>query len=144
MHRVFFRDAVGAIVVYDVTNEASFHSAKEWKKEIDKSVFLDDETRTQIPTILLGNKCDIPHQEFVKKEEIADFCKEHGFIQHMNVSAKTGRNIDASLRELADVVMETCKDMIEEDENDPAEDAVILNQDSDTMSAKVDKKGCCT
>jgi GTPase SAR1 family protein len=52
--RIYYRDAVGAFVVFDVMSRRSFESAKRWKEDIDQKVFLRDGAR--IPVVLLGNK----------------------------------------------------------------------------------------
>jgi GTPase SAR1 family protein len=52
--RIYYRDAFGAFVVFDVMNPNSFESARRWKMDIDSKVFLRDGSK--IPVILLGNK----------------------------------------------------------------------------------------
>jgi GTPase SAR1 family protein len=55
MTRVYYKQAVAAIVVFDVTDAESFEGVKIWKKDIDSKVYLPDD-QTPIPTILIGNK----------------------------------------------------------------------------------------
>jgi GTPase SAR1 family protein len=55
MTRVYYKQAVAAIVVFDVTDAESFEGVKVWKKDIDSKVYLPDD-QTPIPTILIGNK----------------------------------------------------------------------------------------
>ena len=52
--RIYYRDAVGAVVVFDMFNKQSFESAKKWKEDIDSKVFLPN--GNPIPVILMGNK----------------------------------------------------------------------------------------
>ena len=40
MTRVYYREAVGAFVVFDVTRPATFEAVAKWKKDIDKKVRL--------------------------------------------------------------------------------------------------------
>ena len=52
--RIYYRDAVGAIVVFDMFNKNSFESAKKCKADIDSKVFLPN--GEMIPVVLVGNK----------------------------------------------------------------------------------------
>lgn len=40
MTRVYYKEAVGAFVVFDVTRHDTFKAAKTWKNDIDKKVLL--------------------------------------------------------------------------------------------------------
>ena len=50
--RSYYRDAIGAIVVYDITNEDSFKNVKRW---IEDARELSDDNVT---CVLVGNKKD--------------------------------------------------------------------------------------
>ena len=53
----YFRDAQGAVVVFDLTDESSLEEAKVWLRQI--MLHCD----CSIPLILLGNKADLFNQE---------------------------------------------------------------------------------
>ncbi len=61
--RIYYRDAVGAFVVFDMFNPKSFESAKKWKQDIDSKVFLADGAK--IPVVLLGNKVCFRPEDFM-------------------------------------------------------------------------------
>lgn len=48
----YYRNVHAIVVVYDVTNQTSFEDLAHWIEECDKYCFTD------IPRILVGNKCD--------------------------------------------------------------------------------------
>ncbi|KAK5643926.1 hypothetical protein RI129_007771 [Pyrocoelia pectoralis] len=48
----FYRNVHAVVIVYDVTNRASFDSLVYWLDECDRNCF------TNVPRILVGNKCD--------------------------------------------------------------------------------------
>ena len=52
--QVFYRDAVGGFVVYDVTQRVSLEHCLQWKKEIDDIVQLLN--GDPIPIVLIANK----------------------------------------------------------------------------------------
>lgn len=57
MTRVYYKEALGAIVVYDITRPQTFEGVTRWKKDIDAKVALPDAWGGgQIPVILLANK----------------------------------------------------------------------------------------
>ena len=54
MTRVFYKDAVGAFIVFDVTRAGTLDATLKWKQDINKKVQLPD--GNPIPCILLANK----------------------------------------------------------------------------------------
>ena len=54
MTRVYYKEAVGCILVFDVTRPASFEAVQKWKLDLDTKVQLPNGGR--IPCVLMGNK----------------------------------------------------------------------------------------
>lgn len=54
MLRVYYKDAMGAFIVYDVTRTSTFEAVVKWKKDLDSKV--TQLNGDPIPCILLGNK----------------------------------------------------------------------------------------
>ena len=52
--QVYYRGAVGAFVLFDVTESASFDAVQMWKEDIDTKVALPNDR--PIPAVLLANK----------------------------------------------------------------------------------------
>jgi Ras-related protein Rab-32 len=59
MTRVYYKEAVGAFIVFDVTRAATFDAVVKWKQDLDTKVQLPD--GTAIPCVLLANKVNL-HQ----------------------------------------------------------------------------------
>jgi len=57
MTRVYYKEAVGAMVVFDVTRVTTFEAVSKWKNDIDQKVFINEDQ--PIPVVLLANKCDM-------------------------------------------------------------------------------------
>lgn len=55
MTRVYYKDAIGAFVVYDVTRPKTFENVVKWKNDIDSKVQVPG-GHGDIPAILLANK----------------------------------------------------------------------------------------
>lgn len=58
MTRVYYKEAVGCILVFDVTRPASFEAVSKWKTDLDSKVQLPNGGK--IPCVLLGNKVQKP------------------------------------------------------------------------------------
>lgn len=51
---MYYKEAVGALVVFDVTRVTTFEAVTKWKNDIDAKVMLPD--NKPIPVVLLANK----------------------------------------------------------------------------------------
>jgi Ras-related protein Rab-32 len=79
---MYYKEARGAFVVYDISKERTLHEgALKWKNDIDNKVFLPN--GDPIPVVLLANKCDLSPSDSTEKltEELNRFCKIHGFAK---------------------------------------------------------------
>mmetsp|Transcript_21895 Transcript_21895/g.32534 ORF Transcript_21895/g.32534 Transcript_21895/m.32534 type:complete len:97 (-) Transcript_21895:235-525(-) len=93
MTRVYYKEAVGAFVVFDITNTKTWEEVAKWKHDIDNKVKIgtppDDRP---IPVVLLANKVDLDRSEegFVEnnKKIIDQYCEQHGFLGWFATSAK--------------------------------------------------------
>jgi signal recognition particle receptor subunit beta len=56
--QVYYKDAVGAFVVFDVTRLATYDAAAKWKNDIDSKVTVGVENKP-IPVVLLANKVSL-------------------------------------------------------------------------------------
>ena len=81
----FYKDAYGAIIVYDVTNKESFNKIKFWINEIISKCPSD------IIILIIGNKTDI--KERVVSYDEGNLLAQKYQIEYFETSAKTGNNI---------------------------------------------------
>jgi Rab family protein len=86
-----YRRALGALLVYDVTKEASFQSLKSWLENLKQNAESD------IVIMLVGNKSDIVKTEGEDAREVPTEAARH-FAQHENLlfietSAKSNANV---------------------------------------------------
>jgi len=106
MTRVYYKEAVGAFVVFDVTRLNTFEAVQKWKTDIDAKVTLPPDDRP-IPVILLANKCDLVKEGFAKNTAQMDkYCEEHGFAGWFETSAKDNINIEQSAKCLVGKILE--------------------------------------
>ncbi|XP_068916543.1 ras-related protein Rab-38 isoform X3 [Tenebrio molitor] len=105
MTRVYYKEAVGAFIVFDVTRITTFESVAKWKTDLDSKVQLSD--GSPIPCVLLANKCDQPKEGLVNNHNKMDeYCKENGFTAWFETSAKDNINIDEAARALVNKILE--------------------------------------
>lgn len=139
MTRVYYREAVGAFVVFDVTRVATFEAVQKWKADIDSKVTLPPDDRP-IPVVLLANKCDLNPKDGLgrNKEEMDKFCAEHGFAGWFETSAKDNLGIDKGAKFLVQKILESDVSRVKESDPD-----VINPKDLPAGGSEEKKGGCC-
>ncbi|XP_018795745.1 PREDICTED: ras and EF-hand domain-containing protein homolog isoform X2 [Bactrocera latifrons] len=104
MTRVYYKEAVGAFIVFDVTRSGTFDCVSKWKEDLDSKVQLPD--GSPIPCILLANKCDQEKQGIVTTpEKMDEYVRENGFAGWYETSAKENINIDEAARALVNKIL---------------------------------------
>ena len=89
---MYYQEAVGAMIVFDVTVPQNLNVVQIWKKDIDSKVFTTEDK--PIPCLLIGNKIDLVPDGWEKsKEEMEQFCQENGFIGYFETSAREAINV---------------------------------------------------
>ncbi|KAI4878751.1 hypothetical protein NFI96_028758, partial [Prochilodus magdalenae] len=97
MTRVYYREAVGALIVFDVTRASTFDAVLKWKDDLDSKVTLSN--GKPVPAVLLANKSDQLREGVCSQVPKLDaFCKDNGFVGWFETSAKENTNIDAAAR----------------------------------------------
>lgn len=93
MTRVYYKEAVGAFIVFDVTRVSTFEAVQKWKHDIDSKVHLPNGEK--VPVVLLANKCDLAKEGLVKNSaQMEQYCEEKGFVGWFETSAKENLNIN--------------------------------------------------
>lgn len=63
----YYRGAVGALLVYDISKHSTYESVSRWLKE------LRDHADSNIVIMLVGNKSDLRHLRAVPTDEAKQF-----------------------------------------------------------------------
>lgn len=71
----YYRGAVGALLVYDISKHATYVNVTRWLKE------LRDHADSNIVIMLVGNKSDLKHLRAVPTEEAKAFA---GTFSHLS------------------------------------------------------------
>ncbi len=83
---MYYRGSLGSILVFDLTNSASFEHLPQWIEEVRANI------NAEIPVLLVGNKSDLTNQRAVSIEEINNFTRDFN-LYYMETSAKTGDGV---------------------------------------------------
>jgi len=101
VQRVYYRDAVGAVLVFDASRHDTLDLLLQWKFEIDEKVRLPN--HDPIPIVLIGNKSDLAEAEY-DKEQLDIFCAKNRIHAWFPVSAKRDINVEESFVCLAKAI----------------------------------------
>lgn len=104
MTRVYYRDAVGVFIVFDLTRVTTFEAVNRWKSDLDNKVTLASGKR--IPAVLLGNKCDEMEGDVSSVvDHMNKFCEEKGFDAFYATSAKNNTNVEEAASFLVERIL---------------------------------------
>jgi small GTP-binding protein len=126
----YYKGADGIVLVYDVTDEASYDKIREWMEQI-----LSNTQQDEIGLVLLGNKCDMEPRTVT--EEMGKKMAEELKISYFETSALNGQGIKEAFEQLTRDIMK--KKGVGDGNNDAGK--VELNKKKN----KKDKKDsdCC-
>ena len=102
--RSFYRDAQGAMLVFDVASKASLEALDKWLKEAEE---FGMDTRRGTALVLVGNKADAKRRE-VSEADARRWASSHGGMNYVETSAKEGANVCEMFEKL---FMEAAKSM---------------------------------
>jgi GTPase KRas protein len=94
MRDQYMRGGQGFVLVYDITSRTSFEEILKFREHI-----LRVKDKDQVPTVLVGNKCDLNEDRQVTTVEGKELAKSYQ-CPFFEVSAKTRENIDESFFQL--------------------------------------------
>ncbi|CAI9101527.1 OLC1v1038868C1 [Oldenlandia corymbosa var. corymbosa] len=87
----YYRGALGALLVYDVTKPTTFDNVSRWLKE------LRDHADSNIVIMLIGNKTDLKHLRAVATEDAQSFAEKEG-LSFIETSALEATNVEKAFQ----------------------------------------------
>ncbi|XP_011033268.1 PREDICTED: ras-related protein RABA4d-like isoform X2 [Populus euphratica] len=135
----YYRGAVGAMLVYDMTKRQSFDHMTRWLEELrghaDKRIII----------MLIGNKCDLGSLRAVPAEDAKEFAQRENLF-FMETSALEATNVETAfltmLTEIYRIISKrTLAGNDESDENSGAFKGTRILVPSQEQNSE--KKGCC-
>ena len=89
----YYRGAVGALLVYDISRENTFENTEKWLKE------LKENANTNIIVMLVGNKSDLRHLRAVNIDTATNYAKEHN-LAFIETSALDSSNVEVAFQKV--------------------------------------------
>jgi small GTP-binding protein len=136
--RSYYRDASGALLVFDVTRRETFTHLERWLQETRQFA------SQQICITLVGNKTDLNKKRAITRAEAEQFAKEFDLV-YIETSAKTADGVDEAFLGTAERVSKK-SGIIRKTTNVPTEGGADGKGDSKVKLGKKEKKNsgsCC-
>uniref|UniRef100_A0A8C9XYQ4 small monomeric GTPase n=1 Tax=Sander lucioperca TaxID=283035 RepID=A0A8C9XYQ4_SANLU len=95
----FFRDAMGFLLMFDLTNQQSFLNIRNWMSQLQANAYCDSPD-----VVLVGTKADLRDVRDVNGRQARDLADKYG-IPYFETSAVTGVDVDQAVTTLLDLVM---------------------------------------
>ncbi|CAG9767460.1 unnamed protein product [Ceutorhynchus assimilis] len=96
----YYRDAQGAILVFDVSSYSTFAKLETWLNELDTY-----STKNNIVKMIVGNKIDVDNREVTREQAMA-FARRHQTL-YIEASAKTKHGVQSAFEELVHKIIQT-------------------------------------
>ncbi|XP_068189336.1 ras-related protein Rab-11B-like [Antennarius striatus] len=131
----YYRGAVGALLVYDISKHLTYESAERWLKE------LYDHADPNIVVMLVGNKQDLEKLRTVPTEEAKDFAEKRELL-FMETSALDSTNVEAAFNEVLAAIQ---RKVASKQVTRGSISAITLsNNIGPTTEVQENKKKCCS
>ncbi|XP_062180144.1 ras-related protein RABA2a-like [Phragmites australis] len=137
----YYRGALGAVLVYDVSKPTTFDNISRWLKE------LRNHADSNIRIMLVGNKTDLKHLRAVATEDAHNFAQAEG-LSYIETSALEATNVEEAFQLiLGDVYRAVSKKPMASDEPGPgaaggAKEGKAINVAAGDATAE--RKQCCS
>ncbi|XP_070586359.1 ras-related protein Rab-25 isoform X2 [Erythrolamprus reginae] len=133
----YYRGAVGALLVFDITKHQTYDVVERWLKE------LYDHAEATIVVMLVGNKTDLAQAREVPTDEAKMYAENNGLL-FMETSALDSTNVELAFETiLRDIFNKVQKQR----QKSPLDNKVSLSTENyNTAAAAADgegKKSCC-
>ncbi|CAL1389616.1 unnamed protein product [Linum trigynum] len=135
----YYRGAVGALLVYDVTRHSTFENVARWLKE------LRDHTDPNIVVMLIGNKSDLRHLVAVQTEDAKAF-SERESLYFMETSALTATNVEGAFTEVLSQIYKIVSKRAVEGSSDGSTSVSLKGETIDVKQelSVLKRMGCCS
>ncbi|WOL14922.1 hypothetical protein Cni_G23703 [Canna indica] len=87
----YYRGAVGALLVYDITKKQTFDNVQRWLRE------LRDHADSNIVVMMAGNKSDLTHLRAVSESDGQVFAEKEG-LSFLETSALESHNVEKAFQ----------------------------------------------
>jgi len=134
----YYRGAVGALLVYDISKHGTYVNVTRWLKE------LRDHADSNIVIMLVGNKSDLKHLRAVPTDEAKAFSTENG-LSFIETSALDASNVESAFQTILTDIYRIVSSKSLEQSADPIKpptgDSITVSPSVDASTSQSGK--CC-
>ncbi|GMJ00634.1 RAB GTPASE A2A, ARABIDOPSIS RAB GTPASE A2A, RAB GTPase 11C [Hibiscus trionum] len=133
----YYRGALGALLVYDVSKPTTFENVSRWLKE------LRDHADSNIVIMMIGNKTDLKHLRAVATEDGQSYAEKEG-LSFIETSALEATNVEKAFQTiLSEIYRKISKKSLSSDE--PAAANIKEGKTIDIGAQEANtKRACCS
>lgn len=95
----YYKGAIGAMLLYDITSQISFNSLPKWLKE------LHENSEEKLVVMLVGNKSDMNELRVIKTQEGIKFSEQEKLL-FIETSALDSTNVQESFSQLISTIID--------------------------------------
>jgi Ras-related protein Rab-11A len=134
----YYRGAVGALLVYDISKHSTFENVERWLKE------LRDHAEANIVVMLVGNKSDLKHLRAVETDEAMAFAEQHN-LAFIETSALDASGVDTAFQRILTEIyrLMSRRNLANEPSGASAGPSAGNRETLNINSAPDKKRGCC-
>lgn len=136
----YYRGAVGALLVYDISKNTTYDNVTRWLKE------LRDHADSNIVIMLVGNKSDLRHLRGVPTDDAKNFAAEN-HLSFIETSALDATNVELAFQNILTEIYNIVSTKSFADDGpdgkklDPRGDGMNISLSKE--GTKEESKGCC-
>jgi len=137
----YYRGAYGALLVYDISRNATFHHLEKWLVELKENAPLAE-------IMLVGNKTDLSNLREVSTEDAKAYAEKNK-LSFIETSALDSSNVDQAFQELMLQIYHKPspipeKEKMEEESIEPKEGKkIVLESTNNPPQPTLQKKATC-
>ncbi|EMP31319.1 ras-related protein Rab-25 [Chelonia mydas] len=131
----YYRGAVGALLVFDITKHQTYDVVERWLKE------LYDHAEATIIVMLVGNKTDLAQAREVPTEEAKMFAENNGLL-FIETSALDSTNVEQAFETILRGIFSKVQ---KQQQRSPQDNAVSLSSENSRGASQSpeEKRACC-
>jgi len=132
----YYRGAVGALVVYDITSQQSYDNVERWLNE------LKDHADPNIKVMLVGNKSDLSHLRAITTDICARYARKNE-LSFLETSALNANNVDNAFIQLITDIYQTLHKKVHVNPEEKQSVVPGSQVQLDISASENKEKGCC-
>ena len=101
--KTYFRNAVGCVLVFDTTDQASFNELSYWLQQFRQ------QSDPNGVILLVGNKVDLADKRQIQPDAAEQFAKDN-LLKYIETSALTGQNINETFERVANELFQLARE----------------------------------